>query len=220
MKYLGSCILTLLGWTTLEQSTSTKITFVGAAALFGDTLSLARDLFLFTLDETGISAAYDDWGIRPVLSSPFAGTNLFSSNNLGIEPIIELVQHLLLRIDEYHLRVDNCVRMYVEPMLSSFRSRFPRSGSMIGSSVLDHLILVLWVMLVLQTIWRSLLAPIRYLFPRKSLLRHKRPFSAVKQSRQQVLEIDAPIMETPSPPKTPQGRDDMTRTAKKRIVNE
>jgi hypothetical protein len=119
-------------------------------------------------------------------------------------------------ISEISQRFNNLSRPFYEPLISSFRSRCPESGRLIGSTLLDILLLIWWLIFVINTTIKLLLAPFRYLHHRKQQRKDKKPFKAIMQSHKRA----AITPRSPSPSPTRTDSNEIVRTTKKKIVNE
>jgi len=119
-------------------------------------------------------------------------------------------------IAESYGHVDLQSRRLLDPVISRFRERFPRSGSGIGASLADRLFLFVVTIFILFATLKIVSLPVRLLLGPKKRSRVKRPFISVAGLRTNQEIGDCPF-------KTPLGsssKAQVLRTSKKKIVHE
>ncbi len=111
--------------------------------LVADTLTLSRDLLLFFLEKPADSVLFRE--VIVPWSTPFLhGLNSTTHelqgflNSVVLDPLIGAFEPSFLRM------LRSC-RLYVESIFKSFRERYPESRALIGDSVLDIFVLLIWM---------------------------------------------------------------------------
>jgi hypothetical protein len=144
-----------------------------------------RDLVLFgavSVYETFMPIGYQDQ-LSPMITHI---RDVWRDSFTKVEELVEPMMYVLREyvISMYKTLNDQSQRA-LNPLVDHFTSRFPRSRAFIGPSLMDRLLLMLWMLIVLRVVYRIL---VKVFTPRRKRIEppHSRPQSEPSPGDQTV----------------------------------
>lgn len=141
--------------------------------LVAGTVTVSRDLLLFFLEKPA------DFVLARELILPWSTAILhrLKSTTHGLQGLLNSVvfDPLIGAFELSFLPMLRSCLLYVDSILKSFRERYPESSSLIGDSVLDIFVLLIWMTLVAQVTMRFIMRLMALLGFRGR--RSKKPFT-------------------------------------------